>query len=153
MLRLKEEGFYDDSKDATQRFTVNNFYDSLGNKLATDGNGVYITDADQTINYARGQLENGLKTGKWIGYFTNGEVAFEEDYLNGQLVKGVSYDSLRNEYKYVKAFENDKQSVESFYSSIAKNLKYPHSARNSRIQGKWLSIWLLIHKEKSLSQE
>lgn len=64
------------------------------------------------------------------------EVAFEEDYLNGQLLKGVSYDSLRNEYKYDKAFENDKQSVESFYSSIEKNLKYPHSARNSRIQGK-----------------
>ncbi|MBX2966305.1 MAG: TonB family protein [Cyclobacteriaceae bacterium] len=134
--RLKEEGFYNDSKDRTQRFKVNNFYDSLGNKLVTDGNGVYITDEDEPLNYAKGQLENDLKTGKWIGYFTNGEVAFEEDYLNGKLVKGVSYDSLRKEYKYDKVFEDDRQSMESFYNSIAKNLKYPPAARNSLIQGK-----------------
>ena len=131
--QIQEESFHDNSKEFNQRLTVYNFWDSLGTKLVTNGNGEYIIDDDSPIICARGSIKGGLKNGKWFGYFKNGEIAYEEEYENNNLVQGLSYDSLRKEYKYDKVSDYD---LKSFYEFIGKSLKYPATARQNSIQGK-----------------
>jgi len=52
--QIREESFWDASKDFDKREKIENFWDSLGNKLVSNGNGEYILDEDN---------DNGLKSG------------------------------------------------------------------------------------------
>lgn len=132
--QIQEEILWDNSKDYIQRQRVDNFWDSLGNKLATNGNGEYILDEEYPLVYAKGTIKNGLKNGKWRGFFNDGKIAFEEEYENNKMIKGISYDSLGQKYKYDKIF--DSNSMTSFYEFIGKNLRYPADARRKGVEGK-----------------
>ncbi|MFY7879990.1 MAG: TonB family protein [Lacibacter sp.] len=131
--QIQEESIWDNSKDYTQRQRVDNFWDSLGNKLATNGNGEYILDEEYPPIHAKGAIKNGLKTGKWTGFFENGNIAFEEDYKNNKLIKGTSYDSLGQKYKYDKEFDFN---MMNFYEFIGQNLRYPEEAQRKGVEGK-----------------
>lgn len=52
--------------------------------------------------YAKGELIKGVKEGTWKGYYKNGSPWFTEIYKNGELLRGVSYDTDSVSYKYKK---------------------------------------------------
>ncbi len=132
--QIRQESIYDQSSEVFQRFRVKSFWDSVGNPLTSNGNGAYIIeDSDQMIT-AKGNLTKGLKDGKWVGYFKNGKIAFEEEYKMNKLIKGKSYDTLGKEYKYDEVF--DSKYLTKFYNSIGNTLRYPAQARRSGIEGK-----------------
>ncbi|HPM30885.1 MAG TPA: energy transducer TonB [Chryseolinea sp.] len=141
--KIKEESFREKSFNGFSEFKILNFFDSLGNALAINGEGQYIIEEDAPLVYGKGSIKNGLKTGKWTGYFKNGEIAYEEEYKEGNLIKGLSYDSLRNEYIYDKISESN---IIEVYEFISKNIKYPADAKRSNIQGKVI-IHLVIGSE------
>jgi len=123
----------------------------LGDQLVTKGNGEYIIyEDDSLLSYSKGQLNNGLKTGKWIGYFKNGRVLYEEEYENNNLTKGLSYDSNGNKYRYEKV--ND-FNLTSFYKFIASNLKYPANARRYGIEGKIILQIVFDPKGQSINSK
>ncbi len=134
--QLKEESFYYASKSPDEVLRVENFWDSLGIKLVTDGNGEYFIDRDDQLKYAKGSIQNGFKTGKWIGYLKSGEVGYVEEYKKNKLISGISYDSLRKEYTYDKIMDYDLASMKLFYQFLNKNMVYPRVARENMIQGK-----------------
>ncbi len=132
--QIQQESIYDQSSEVYQRFRVKSFWDSLGNRLTSNGNGAYIIeDSDQMIT-AKGNLTKGLKDGKWVGYFKNGKIAFEEEYKLNKFIKGKSYDTLGNEYKYDQVFESN--NLTKFYKSIGNAMRYPAHARRFGIEGK-----------------
>lgn len=131
--QIQEESSWDNSKDFNVRQYVSTFWDSLGNKLASSGNGDYILNEEYPVAYAKGPIKNGLKSGKWSGYFENGAVAFEEQYEANKLIKGISYDSLGQEYKYKKVI--DSRNMMSLYEFIGENLRYPADARRFGTEG------------------
>lgn len=132
--QMRQESIYDQSGEVYQRLRVKSFWDSLGNPLTSNGNGVYIIeDSDQMIT-TKGNLTKGLKEGKWIGYFKNGKIAYEEEYKMNKLINGKSYDTLGSEYKYDKVF--DSNNLTKFYKSIGNNMRYPAHARRFGIEGK-----------------
>lgn len=132
--KARQESIYDQSGEVYQRFRVKSFWDSLGNPLTVNGNGAYFLEDDDEMIIAKGTLTKGLKEGKWIGYFKNGKIAYEEEYKMNKLISGKSYDTLGNEYKYDKVF--DSNNLNKFYKSIGNALRYPAHARRFGIEGK-----------------
>lgn len=144
--QICEVSSYENVKEPDQRLKVENFWDSLGNELVINGNGEYFTDEDDQVRYAKRSLRGGLKTGKWTGFFENGEVAYEEEYDNNKLIKGHSFDSTGEQYRYDKLLDVD---VIEFLEFLKKNMKYPAIARTSGIQGK-VVIHILVDPDERI---
>lgn len=73
--------------------------DSTGNIQVQDGNGqAQFINANTEIE--QGAYSDGLRVGHWEGSFQKGKYRFEEYYENGKLIRGISTDSLGNEYPY-----------------------------------------------------
>jgi TonB family protein len=130
--QIQEVSIWSNAGDFDQRERLRTFYDSVGNVMVENGAGEYILTDESPAIEARGQLQGGLKTGKWIGHYKNGDVAFEEEYDNNRLITGVSYDTAGRKYKYDKVLDSN---MLQFYGYIAKNLKYPAEARRNGTQG------------------
>lgn len=130
--QTKEVVNYDDDADPNFRKRIESYWDSLGNQLVTAGNGIYLGIEEDPVSYETGLIANGFKEGTWKGYFSDGKLAFEEDYRHNTLLKGVSYDSVGNQYKYKELMELD---LKSFYNYMVNNLVYPTSARRQGISG------------------
>lgn len=116
-------------------------YDSLGNQKVKDGNGEYEEqDADEAYENRvtiRGQVKDGKKEGKFLGYLSDGTLFCTEHYKGGQLIKGVSF-SNGKEYKYTQVVDMDYM---GFMEHARKTLRYPAAARRAGIQG---TMWLRI---------
>lgn len=130
--QLQEEGSYNLDNDINRRFTIENFWDSLGNQLTSNGGGEYISDELDPFKYSRGQIREGYKHGLWIGYSHDGTIAFEEKYDKNKLKDGYSFDSAGKKIKYNEVTESGNQ---SFYEHVAQTIRYPPAARRSGIEG------------------
>jgi TonB family protein len=128
---LKEESYYDLKKDFNERHTITTFYDSMGNALVNKGRGTYIEEGEKPITFSKGLVENGLKVGKWVGYFKDGAIAFEENYEKNELINGKSYNSNRDEFNYDEIIDGD-----YFHNACLKQVRYPSEARRNGIEGK-----------------
>lgn len=145
--QVKEESFWGNAKDFRIREKVVEFFwDSLGNQLVSKGNGEYIVSEEYPLTHAKGMIKNGLKTGKWNGYFKNGKIAFEEEYEKNRLIGGNSYDSLGQKYKYDEIVD---MNLMSFYEFVARNLSYPANARRNGVEGKVI-IQILVDTDDKI---
>jgi hypothetical protein len=129
--QLKEIRLY--SEDG---YAVESFFDSLGNALVTNGNGIYTLDETDELEPKPitivGPVKDGLKHGTFTGYLSNGTVYCEEEYERDKLVKGVSY-SNGKEFTYKEL--HGKDYFDRFMTHIRKNLRYPASARRFGVDG------------------
>lgn len=134
----QETLIYDLSKDGINKAKVMEFYDSLGNQLVKGGKGLYRTYHENYALKAEGNVRKGKKIGDWQGFRNDGTVFYRDVYNNnGRFVNGTSYDKLGREYTY-KTIEQPSMpdgGYKAFYELVAKNMKYPHNARKSGIQG------------------
>jgi len=130
------------------------YFDSLGSKLVSGGNG-YIREpikirpetADNTQNdapeglttdgYEEGTYREGLREGRWRGTFMNGKYTFDETYNAGMLLSGVSRDSIGNEYPYTDAESHTtrEHNTHAIRNHISKNFRYPRAAMSAGVQG------------------
>lgn len=121
------------SRDGEYYQRIENYWDSLGHQHVKDGSGNYIEyEEDFQGQYSKGRIQNGLKTGKWTGYFKNGEIYYEEEYKENKLVKGLSFDSNGNTYSYSKVDDFD---LFTFYKFVGEEINYPPNARRKGIEG------------------
>lgn len=141
--QVREESFWDDLKDFEKRERIENFWDSLGNKLVSNGKGEYNSDEESPVIYAKGLINSGLKNGKFTGFFRDGSIAFEEEYNDNKLTKGISFDPSGRKYKYDKVIEPNMMPL---YEFISKNLRYPPEARSNGVQGK-VTIHILFDSD------
>ena len=150
--QLKEEVVYEEMKEGKRRTKMINYYDSTGIHLVADGKGLLK-------EYHKNDIHGQLKTigsynkykqvGEWLGYHENGDHYYNETYNDeGELVKGVSYDSLGNRFEYSEVMVNPfpSKGLDGYYRFLAKNMKYPKAARKNGIQGR-VYVQFVVDKE------
>jgi membrane associated rhomboid family serine protease len=82
--RLASEVYYDNG------YFLKNLWDSLGNKLVSNGEGRDLERYPNGVVAVDGEYKNGHKDGRWYGRHQNGDLYFEEIYNDGRLVSGKS---------------------------------------------------------------
>lgn len=92
--KLQREIFYAD------RDYVRTIWDSTGNLLVQNGNGVYSEKYSNGVIKISGAYKEGLEDGIWKGFHPNGTPYFEELFANGRLVSGHSRDLNGRNYIY-----------------------------------------------------
>lgn len=129
--QLKEIRIY-----ADDGYIVDSFYDSLGQALVTNGDGIYTLEEPDELDpkpvTIAGPLKKGLKHGMFTGYLPDGTVYCKEEYERDKLVKGISYANGK-EFTY-KALHGEAYTGR-FMNHIKKNLRYPASARRFGVDG------------------
>lgn len=114
------------------------YHDSLGKRHLHNGNGyAEIELSNSTVE--KGNYENHKRMGKWTGNFMRNKYSFEETYDNGNLISGITKDSLNKEYFYddknyhqPPSYPGDIIAIRRF---IANNYNYPKEAINARVKG------------------
>lgn len=160
--QMKEERFY--SKEIQEKraqnfpyYQIYNIWSEAGEQTVKDGSGLYDGDSEPYIYnpdvdiFAQGNLTNGFRTGLWVGTRETGEKYYEEEYKNGLLIKGISYDSANNTYTYniIEEIALPKNGIEAFYRQLSKYIIYPKSARKKGIEGR-VFIQFVVNKTGNL---
>jgi len=119
-------------------YRIISFWDSTGRQTLTDGTGeaIYFSEGKKTKE--RHYLDS-RKHGICFEYFTTtGKISNQAEYKNGELIKGISYDSVGTEYPYTveEQMPEFPGGEEALMSYIAHNIKYPTSAMENEISGK-----------------
>lgn len=115
---------------------VDAFYDSLGGVMVKKGKGTYIMETQEIYPISRltlvGPVRNGYKNGMFTGYLQDGTIYCKEEYVNDQLVKGVSYKDGK-EFRYKTLI--DEMFFRRFMEHLRRNMRYPPGARRAGVQG------------------
>ena len=80
--QLEKEEFFNGS------YFLGNMWDSLGNQIVRDGEGVYLKRYENGEIEIQGSYHDGRRDGNWFGNHKNGKRYFEEFYRNGYLETG-----------------------------------------------------------------
>jgi len=144
--------FYMSGNFADKIMLVNQYRDSVGNVLATDGNGEALEYDDAfTEITARGNIQASLKQGKWL-YFNHNKLWYALTFDKGLARSGVGYDSIGKEHPFYNieepAYFNDRS--EDIASFIKRKTKYPVDAKKANIRGS-VHISFIIEKNGALS--
>jgi TonB family protein len=113
---------------------IMDYWDSLGNQLVTKGNGhcnCYLQSGRREV----GKVVNGLRDSVWNEY-SGDTLILTEHYDYGLFVEGVRYHE--GETYYYKSYEAQPEypgGFQAMMKHIAKNMRYPASARKQRLYG------------------
>lgn len=115
--------------------------DSTGKTLVADGNGYYISYTNSFKDvFEEGPVRLGLKDKSWKGATgeENDKLTFTETYDNGKLIDGESIDKNGRIYKYSNRGIPPEYigGINSFYTLLGNNIKYPKDSKNKGIQGR-----------------
>lgn len=112
------------------------YADSLGNIQVKDGNGK-AQIRKNNIDVEQGEYSGGRRTGRWEGSFQKAKYRFEEWYENGQVIKGITTDSLGKEYPYEqREIRPDYPGgLGAFAKFVAQNYRWPPEAVKSKVAG------------------
>ncbi|MFH6961564.1 energy transducer TonB [Flavobacterium plurextorum] len=145
---LKSEIEYTVDKKGKVERKINNFWNPQKERIVIDGNGDY---ADKTENYEEeGKMKNGQPDADWKGKDLKKKLSFIEKYENGNLISGVTTDSLNVEHFYTTKQQQPapKKGINSFYSYVAKAMRIPAEARN-KVSGK-IYMTFIVDEEGNL---
>ena len=119
------------------RVLYNTCMDSLGKTLAENGTGDWIGfDENFTKIIVQGKIANGVRDGEWRERM-NDTVTKINNYQNGILTSSDEVDaSGKTIFKPVEVVPSFPGGMEAFFHFLAKNLRYPATARENGIQGK-----------------
>ena len=114
-----------------------NFWDKTGKQTVTNGNGIYnyTTENDSTVH--KGKVVDGERDGLWVGRYKNGDKYYDENYKNGRLIAGESWDKKGNHYTYTEEFVKPKfkRGEKGIRKIITKNFKIPKVAFDEKVEG------------------
>ena len=119
-----------------------NFWNAEGKHTVINGNGDYFY-RNQEGEEHKGSIKNYKKEGVWIGSRQNGSLIYKEDYVDGELEKGESWDKEEKKYTYNVVFENVKYlgGQEALFNVIRKHFKVPKYAIENGIEGVILIVF------------
>lgn len=124
--------------------------DSTGKVMIANGEGRYKDFDEDNELWEEGQIENGVKQGKWVG--KGPEFSFEEEYKDGVLQKGTSKKGLEVfEYLSLEEIPTYKGGMENFYHDFARSYNTPTMARQAGINGR-IILGFVVETDGSLSE-
>lgn len=120
-------------------YVIKDVREPKGRQQVANGNGYACLDRNYTAQGIDGcgAVKNGLKEGIWTSKSKEGVLFYEENYIEGVLLKGTSYmEGNKFEYTEVEAQPEYIGGVSEMYKYIAQNMKYPRDAAKQGIQGR-----------------
>lgn len=132
---------------------VQTFCDSLGRLMVKNGAGTY-TLKEEEVGYSNkhitlvGPVRNGYKNGLFTGYLSDGTTYCKEEYINDQLVQGISYHDGK-EFPYNSL--TDPAFYQRLMNHIGKTMRYPASARRNGVDGT-VYLRMLLNKDYSVKK-
>lgn len=144
---IKSEIDFSEDKKAKEEGKINNFWNPEKERIVADGNGYY---SDKSENSEQsGQIKNGVPDGTWTGKDFKKKSSFIEMYKKGELVSGVTTDSLNIKHSYGTKYlrPSPKNGINSFYSYIGKSMQIPFEAR--KVSGK-IYMTFIVDEEGNL---
>ena len=135
--RKNAPGTTPDEKEIQPRMLY--YADSLGNIQVENGNGeaeIFIDDMD----IERGRYVDGLREGRWEGTFHKAKYRFEEWYTQGVVTRGISTDSLGQQFPYSQRGVAPEYpgGIQNLMRFVANNYQYPKPAIRARVNGQVL---------------
>jgi antitoxin component YwqK of YwqJK toxin-antitoxin module len=67
---------------SNNKSVIEDIWDLKGNQIITNGNGIFKSFSTSGKILVQGQVKDGLKVGKWITYFENGDINEEGNFTN-----------------------------------------------------------------------
>ncbi len=125
----------EESEYVERQKRIINSWDSSGVEGVIDGSGSYNSYHQDGGISEFGSFVNFNRVGRWIGYHENGKNYYLEEYADGELISGISFDDFGNRYEYDVITKNE-TNYEAFYRAVGQKLRYPAEARKYGIQGK-----------------
>lgn len=157
---VQSEELYDTTKtiigkDETQlNFKLINYYDSAGNWLTKNGNGVahYYDQGKIGLRKAKGNIINGLRDSVWVSHFANGTIHYKERWENGVLIEGISnwLDGREYSYKALGQMAQPVNGMQAFYNYVGQAMKYPTKARRLGVEGR-VFLEFIVNRDGSIS--
>jgi membrane associated rhomboid family serine protease/antitoxin component YwqK of YwqJK toxin-antitoxin module len=92
--QLESEEYYRDG------YFFKNYWDSTGVQQVRDGFGRVVKKYSNGVVAEEGVYRNGRRQDLWIGRHPNGQLYFEEYYINGRLTKGRSQNPQGKNFVY-----------------------------------------------------
>lgn len=132
---LKEEGEYVNT-EKEKVYKTNNYWNSNGQQMVTNGNGTYESDREPFIE--KGRVKDGLKDGEWTGKSTRNKYSYTEKYDTGKFIKGERTDESgkKTEYFIMEKRPEPKKGLQHFYQYIGSNFIYSRESKKNKIEGK-----------------
>ncbi len=81
-------------------YFLKNYWDSAGVQQVKDGLGRVIKKYNNGVVAEEGAYRNGRQQDLWVGHHRNGELFFEEFYIDGRLTKGRSQNRQGKNFVY-----------------------------------------------------
>jgi TonB family protein len=125
----------------SNRLILKSSWDKDGNSMINDGNGWCKLNADSYLGkevWEEGAVNNGYKSGKWVGKLSDSTLMYEESYENGKLVRGVSFQD-GSQIDYTEGMQQpqfEDGNPASLYKFLANNIVYPLQASRAKRTGK-----------------
>lgn len=114
-------------------------WDTLGTQVVKDGkgNGVFYYEYGKNIEVVSGNIEDGMKEGKWVGKNSVGKIIYTENMEHNKFVNGISYvDNVEIPYTTIEQPAEYNGGITKFAQDLRRHLKYPIQAQKARIEGK-----------------
>jgi len=150
--KLQIEGEFIKAKNPNETsFKMINYWNEKEEKTVSNGNGSIASKNE--FYEQNGNYKNGYKDGKWSGKSLKNMYSFEENYIDGELISGVSIedDGTRNEYTVSEVKPEPKKGMSHFYKYISNNFNAPNSAYKNKIQGK-IIVAFVVDKEGKITE-
>jgi membrane associated rhomboid family serine protease/antitoxin component YwqK of YwqJK toxin-antitoxin module len=151
--KIESEEYYRDG------YFLKSYWDSSGVQQIKNGFGRVIKKNSAGLTIEEGAVRDGKQQDLWVGHYPNGELFFEEYYINGRLIRGRSQDPQGKNFvydatSYYPSPEIGRQKMEIYLHTEAQKM-------NTKIEGSVkLSFRVMpsgnivdVRAEKSLSKE
>ena len=93
------------------------------------GNGFFKTEVyeDSQAYYLEGKYLNYQKQGMWKATTENGRTLYEEEYNDGELIRGMSFDQYGNSYHYLveRVTPQPEKGMQHFITHLHENTSFP----------------------------
>ncbi|HTH54889.1 MAG TPA: TonB family protein [Cyclobacteriaceae bacterium] len=119
-------------------------WDSLGNPQVKNSDGYYKGEREE------GFVRHGLPDSVWVSYNSKGQKSYQERFKQGEFVEGYRFEGEQKIRFEREVSASPKGGLESVYSEIAANIRYPKNARRHGIQGKTM-VQFIIEPDGSIS--
>lgn len=123
-------------KNKKETIRIVQYWDENKIQKVVDGEGE-MEQQDGDLNAtSHGPIKNFVKEGKWEGTSKHPKLTFVEEYSNGELISGISIDTLNNKYSYNDIFVKPKprKGLKHFYNYVQNEIKNP-STFETLVQG------------------
>ncbi len=151
--QLKEvaEHFYENLPDssALAKTKLLSYFDSIGVQQVKDGKGYSIQQGNCWVE--QGKYLNGFKDSIWVGEALESSTSYQETYMNGALVSGISIKNGKNHpYSQIELMPEFEGGITTFYKFVGKTYIYPALALKKGVSGR-LILSFVVEKDGRLT--